>query len=334
MPAEISILLPFHHSSDTLQDAVNSILRQTIESWELILIDNNGDAESRKTAETFARQEKRIKIVHEPQQGIAFALNTGLEHCAAEIIARMDADDIMHPVRLEQQLRFMQKNSQVGLVSCRCTFSSDSDQAEGYRHFVDWQNAILTPDQHFLNRFVESPIAHPSVMFRKELIEKYGKYDTGPVPEDYELWLRWMSHGVAFAKVDEELLHWRDRQERLSRTSTNYSEDAFFKVKIKYLVQWLKSTLHPDRKIIICGTGKKSRRGAEALQNSGLPVHAFTDVKHAIVEGHRFFPVEELRGNRYYFFISFIAKRGVGLEIRKFLKGMDLEEGKDFLLAG
>jgi hypothetical protein len=70
-------------------------------------------------------------------------------------------------------------------------------RSEGYALFVEWQNRLISHEEHFLSRFIESPLAHPSVMFRKNLIEKFGFYHTGTLPEDYELWLRWFDCGAS-----------------------------------------------------------------------------------------------------------------------------------------
>ena len=86
---------------------------------------------------------------------------------------------------------------------------------------MDWQNQILSPKQHWVNRFKESPVAHPTVMFRRELIDEHGLYSVKPIPEDYELWLRWMENGIRFAKIAEKLFVWTDSSNRLSRVHQN-----------------------------------------------------------------------------------------------------------------
>jgi hypothetical protein len=86
-----------------------------------------------------------------------------------------------------------------------------------------------------LRCFVEASVAHPSVMFRRELLEKYGGYRDGPFPQDYELWLRWLEAGVRFGKVDAELLTWNDPPQRLWRTDTRYSVEAFYAIMCRHL---------------------------------------------------------------------------------------------------
>lgn len=329
----ISIILPFYQTATTLYQAIESIHRQTFTNWELILINNNSSDGSALIAEAWKARDSRIIIVEEAKQGIAHALNTGLQHAAAPLIARMDADDIALPLRLAKQLKFMSQYPSVGVVATQCDFRSILPQSLGYELFVDWQNQILSPEAHFLNRFIESPIAHPSVMFRWECLEKYGGYDTDHLPEDYELWLRWMAQGVQFAKIPEKLLIWQDHSKRLSRHHSNYHQNVFFQIKCRYLAKWIKKNVDSRRKILICGTSKICRIRANLLESEGIEVYGFTDVRPRRLQNSLFVPAQQIQKKDCYFIINFISKRGVGQTIRKFLKSRGMIEGCDFLLA-
>lgn len=184
---KISVLLPFYRPGPALDEAVGSILSQGLGDFELLLIDNNADPGSREVAARRAAEDARIRLVHEARQGIAHALNAGLAHARGTYIARMDADDISRTGRLEKQAGFLDAHPEIGAVSSQTAFRSSVPKNEGYALFVDWQNGLITHEDHVLNRFVESPLAHPTIMFRKKLIDLYGPYDTGELPEDYEL---------------------------------------------------------------------------------------------------------------------------------------------------
>jgi glycosyltransferase involved in cell wall biosynthesis len=328
-----SILLPFYQAPDTLGPAIQSLIDQTHLDWELLLIDNNADPVTRAVAQRFAQTDTRIKILLEPQQGIAFALNTGLAAARHPYIARMDADDLCHPQRLEKQIRFLEEHRYIGVVACQTTFQSNMEESGGFQHYVEWQNQIISPEEHALQRFVESPIAHPSIVFRKELAERYGAYDTGPSPEDYELWLRWMSQGVTIAKLPEHLLTWTDHPERLSRTHPNYHKEAFYEIKCRYLAQFIHSHVNPNKRIVIAGAGKLPRARAELLANEGIKLYGFTDVKVRQLPDSQFVPINMLTHPRAWFIVSFISKRGVGDAIRELLKSRGFVEGRDFILA-
>jgi glycosyltransferase involved in cell wall biosynthesis len=329
----VSVLLPFYRASETMERAIQSVVRQSFPDWELLLIDNNADELTSQIAHRWQLQEERIRVIREPRQGIAFALDTGLQQAAA-LVARMDADDVAHPDRLRQQYTYLQSHPEVGVVACQCSFASTLPQAEGYRHFVAWQNSILSPEAHFLNRFIESPVAHPSVMYRKELVENFGGYNTDPGPEDYELWLRWMSQGVQFAKVPEELLLWQDHPARLSRTHVDYATSRFWETKMHYLALWLKQNLPASRKIVVCGASKQIRKRADLLRAKGIKVYGYTDIKSRPVPAGKFIPLDNIKEDKDFFFVNLIARRGVREAIRENLKRLGLQEGVDFIMAG
>ena len=330
--ARTTVLLPFRNASATLDAAIASIAQQTHSDWNMLLIDNASTDESPEIAAHWAGRDPRITLLRESRIGIAHALNAGLSHAEGEYIARMDADDISHPERFAKQVAWLETHPEVGVLGTRTAFSSTVEESRGMRAFVRWQNAIITPQEHFLKRFVDAPLAHPTVMFRRELVELHGGYNTGPLPEDHELWLRWMDAGVRFAKLPEELLTWSDHEERLSRTHANYSVDAFFRTKVKWLAKWMQRTLN-GRPVIIAGSSGLCRDRAEQLEAEGIVIHAFTDVRPRDVPGRAFVPHDRLPAAGEAFIVSFISQRGTGDRIAEFLVSRGLAVGEDFILA-
>lgn len=328
----VSILLPFRNAAATLDAAIASIVAQTCTDWELLLIDNASTDASHTIAKRWAAKQERVRLTTAPIVGIAHALNSGLSEAQGRYIARMDADDISHPDRLAKQVAFMDAHAEIGVLGTRTTFSTTMEKSSGMRWFTHWQNTILSPQEHYVKRFVDAPLAHPTVLFRRELIEQQGGYDTGPLPEDHELWLRWMDAGVRFAKLPEELLRWNDHAQRLSRTHPNYSVDAFFTTKVKWLAKWMKRTLN-GRSVIIAGTSPMCRERARLLEAEGIAICAFTDVKPRVVPGGSFIPHDALPRPGDAFIVSFISQRGTGDRIAAYFRSRGLAEGADFVLA-
>ncbi len=186
----------------------------------------------------------------------------------------MDADDELAPDRLSAQAALLGARPDVGVASCLVAFGGDPSAARGYALHVEWINALREPEEIAANRFVESPLAHPSVMFRRELFDLYGGYVDGPWPEDYALWLRWMDAGVRFAKVPRVLLTWNDPPARLSRVDPRYSVEAFYACKCR----WLARTLPPDRPVWLWGAGRVTRRRFAVLERLWRPFAGFIDV--------------------------------------------------------
>ncbi|MBS1581059.1 MAG: glycosyltransferase [Bacteroidetes bacterium] len=329
----VCVLLPFRDAEGTLDDAIASIAGQGFQDQTLLLIDNASTDGSAAIAAQWCARDPRIRTIAEPRIGIAHALNTGLFHVRTRFIARMDADDVAHPERLAKQVAFLQAHPDIGVVGTRTTFATTVRKSSGMQWFVGWQNAILTPQEHYVKRFVDAPLAHPTVMFRRSLIDAHGGYDEGPLPEDHELWLRWMHAGVRFAKLPEEMLTWNDHERRLSRTHPNYSVDAFFDVKAKWLAAWYRRRFPEGRPIIVAGTSGLCRQRAARLEAEGLRIHAFTDVSGRGVPGRAFIPHDRLPGAGEAFVVSFISQRGTGDRIAAFLAARGLVEGTDFLLA-
>ncbi len=330
---EVTILLPFYRAGEEFNHAIESIVNQTFSQWQLLLISNNGNQKGLAIAEKWAKKDPGICLLEEPGQGIAHALNAGLIHCNTPYVARMDADDISHPERLRKQYDYLENNPTVDAVSTQTIFHTDIPGSIGFSLFVDWQNSIITPEQHDLFRFIESPLAHPTIMFRKELIDRHGNYSTRPLPEDYEMWLRWMDHGVRMYKIPEPLFTWNDHAKRLTRTHDNYSREAFFQVKCEYLAKWINRNVPKNKKIVVCGSSRIGRKRAALLQELGVDIYGFTDVKKRPNRQVNFFHLNEITGPGPWFLINFIARRGVGLAIRHHFSSLGFTEGKDFILA-
>ncbi len=330
----VSVILPFSCPGSKLEDAIRSIIKQDFRDWELILINNNACEISAAVADWYTKADHRIKQIYEPVQSVAHAMNTGLCHAKSDLVARMDADDISLPERLHKQVAYMVANPETGAVATQTIFNSDIGNSEGFSIYVEWQNSIITHREHYLSRFIESPLAQPTIMFRKELINLYGYYNTGNMPEDYELWLRWFEKGVRFYKIPRPLLQWNDHSERLTRTHKNYSIDAFLNIRYEYLARWLNNNIVDEKKIIVCGTSKNIIRKAKQLSELAVNIYGFTDVRPIATPSVNFIPHRELTDPKKYFILNLISKRGVGKAIKDHFGALGFVEGRDFILAG
>jgi glycosyltransferase involved in cell wall biosynthesis len=285
-------------------------------------------------ATQFATRFKNVYLHHETRQGIAYALNTGLEFCRGKYIARMDADDVMLPGRLQLQNDFLDKNPGSGLVSGLVKTNHDLTGTEGMNHFTSQINEMLSEQEIYHHRFVESPFAHPSVMFRKSLIEQFGNYSTAGGPEDYELWLRWFSNGVRMNKLPVEVIYWRDHASRLTRNHPDYSRAGFALTRLHYLAIWIQNHWQ-NKPIWIWGGGKYSRKSALALIDQGIPISGFIDVfTERKIPGYRVMHFSNIPPSGQIFIISMISNRGKFKEVKLHLTGLGYEPDRDFILAG
>lgn len=330
---KISVILPFHNAGKTLQGAVESILNQSFNDWELILVDNASVDSGAEIAQKYARKDPRIILLKEVEKGIVPALRKGYKNSSGDYIARMDADDIAASDRLELQQEFLNKHPNYGLVGSKVRLFPATSKNMGLLRYVNWHNKFLTHNEIRIKSFVDAPVIHPSVMFRRSVVEKHGYLKKGDFPEDYELFLRWLDAGVKFHKLDKILLHWRDSESRLTRTDPRYRKEAFFKVKAKYLPGYLKTHNPCYPKVYLWGAGKNARKWRNILPED-LEIVASFEVDAQKVDNKQILHYSEIPENGGIFILSLVSNQGAGEQIKKHLQFIGYREGKDFILAG
>ncbi len=327
----VSVVMPVYNAADTVVQTLDSLRAQTHSPLEIIAVDDG----STDGTTDLLRQQRDIVLLERPHRGIVPALNDGLAVASGKYIARMDADDLCTPERMAVQAAFLDASPRIGLVGCRVEFGGDRGKQAGYAAYVDWINSLTLPQDIALNRFVESPFAHPSVMFRKELVSACGGYRDGAFPEDYELWLRWMDHGVKMGKVDETLLRWNDPPTRLSRTDERYAVDAFYRTKAAYLYKWLETNNphHPD--VMVWGAGRVTRRRAALLEEHGIRIRGYIDIKPRRLNcGTPVIPPEEIPPAPHGFIIPMVSSRGARVKIARFLRDKGYIPGEGCIFCG
>lgn len=337
MPPVVSILLPVHNAAATLPRALASLFGQTLADWELVAIDDGSTDTTPQLLAAAAAADARVRIVAIPHAGIVAALAAGLAAARAPLIARMDADDECRPERLARQVALLAANPGIGVCATLVDFGGDPVARRGYALHVEWTNSLVTSEAIALNRFVESPLAHPSVMFRRELLAAHGGYRDHEWPEDYELWLRWLDAGVHFAKVPEPLLVWHDPPQRLSRNHPRYRTDAFYACKCHYLARWLSRHVAPGRPLFLRGAGKPTRRRFAALGTHGVRLAGYVDVDArkigGTIAGLPVLAPEAVPAAAECFVLGAVGTRGARDFIRTQLSAQGRVEGRDFLMV-
>lgn len=330
----ISIVMPLRNAAATVHTAIDSILAQTWGDWELIAVDDGSKDATGEIVDSHARADSRVRLISREPLGIAAALREGCGAARGEWIARMDGDDRMMPERLEAQLDFSRKHPDLGLISSLARYGGSSP---GYAAHVDWINGLHTPEEISLRRFVEAPVAHPSVFFRRDLLGQHGGYRDGDFPEDYDLWLRWLEAGVRFGKVLRELIAWNDPPARLSRTDPRYSMENFYRMKCVHLASWIGQNVEPHRALWLWGAGRVTRRRFDPLEERGVRFEGFIDIdpKKANThrDGRRVVMAKALPTRHEAFILVGVGNRGASSAIAAHLSGKGWVEGRDFLLA-
>lgn len=326
---KISVLLPVRNAESTILQALESLWRQSFPDFEVVLV-NDGSSDA--TPDLLdACHDPRLKVITLPPVGIAAALNEGLKYCKAPLVARMDADDIAHPERLEKQWKFFQEHPAVDVLASRVAFGGSAEVSRGYALYVEAINELMSHQQMWCRRFWDAPLAHPSVMFRKEVVLEAGGYSQEAVPEDYELWLRLFARGHFFAKHPDSLLQWNDHENRLSRNHPNYSKKAFWQLKARYFARWLQEEFGaaPPPVYLWGETGRKQRSRYLLEEEVAIAGRIHFSSQPAHDDWIHYTAVPDLRGS---LILVYVNNRKGQEEIRAYLEKNGFAEGKDYFL--
>ncbi len=327
--------MPCRDAAETLEEALGSILSQTFRDFEVVAVDDGSRDETPRLLQAWGRRDPRVRPLLRPRLGIVAALSEGLAACRAPLIARMDADDRAHRERLARQVAFLEAHPEVAVVGCLVEAFPPEEVREGFRIYLEWQNGLVTPEDIAREIFVESPLAHPSVMMRREWLARAGGYQEHGWPEDYDLFLRLHLAGARFAKVPEVLLWWRERPDRLTRADSRYSVENFLRAKAHYLAR---GPLTERDAVLIWGAGQMGRRLSKHLLRQGVPLVAFVDIDPAkIGRTRRGKPIISLadlpdwwRRYRRPAVLAAVGSRGARALIREQLTAMGLVEAQDW----
>lgn len=333
MVARVSILMPVYNAALTLEAAVQSLLRQSMPEFELVIVNDGSTDETPNLLRQFAQRDPRVIVLETPHRGIVAALNEGLQVCRCELIARMDADDICHRDRLAQQVRFMESHPEISVCGSLVKMFPKKNLLGGMLRYEQWLNSLVSPEEIARDIFVESPLAHPSVMLRRNELLDLGGYHESSWVEDYDLWLRYHLHGKRLAKVPKVLLFWRHMPGRVTVTDPRCSLEAFLRAKAHYISVLLARVGRP---VVLWGAGQTGRRLLKHLMREGVVPMAIVDVDAKKI-GHKLRGVQivspEWLAMRDVFVVTAVSSLGARDLIRKNLARLGFQETRDFICA-
>jgi glycosyltransferase involved in cell wall biosynthesis len=228
----VTVLMSVYNGAPYLAEAVGSILGQTFSEFELLVVDDGSTDDSAAILQ--ACTDTRLKVIkNESNLGLIASLNRGLEAIRGEYVARMDADDIALPNRLQRQVEFLRASPRTGLCGT------------WFRTFGGDRSTVVHPptaaDDTAARLFYESPLGHPTVMFRRALLEEHElRYSREyPHAEDFELWTRF-ARVTELANVPEVLLRYRQHEEQVSSLKKAKQEESVRKILLSQLAR-----IHP-----------------------------------------------------------------------------------------
>jgi glycosyltransferase involved in cell wall biosynthesis len=272
--ALVSILLPCRNAEAFLKDCLVSLFDQSFPDFEIIAIDDGSVDQTAVILAHWARHDSRVRVLSPGRVGLVKALQCGSNAASGDFIARMDADDIAEPLRLQRQLDLLANKPELAACGTGVRYFPREHVRDGARAYEAWLNALHEPAHLARDIFVECPIAHPTLMMRRSVFQAVGGYQDRDWPEDYDLVLRLWAAGHHIANVPQQLLYWRDRPNRLSRSHPRYSLDAFRSCKVHYL----KNTLLSNRAVAIWGAGPVGKAFARELRAQHVSITSFLDI--------------------------------------------------------
>ena len=220
-PPCVTVLMSVYNGEKYLSVAIDSILAQTYSDFEFLIIDDASSDGSLEIIKSYI--DPRIKLIANPERmGLAANLNRGIQLAGGEYIARMDADDISMPQRLEKQVAFMNANPDIAASGTYVIDMNETGRDLKIRKTLQGRSLMRWA-------WMPSPMIHPTVILRKNVVEKFG-YDSSMEPaEDYGLWLRMACAGERLDNLGEVLLRYRVHEQsvtsskRTTQLLTTYS---------------------------------------------------------------------------------------------------------------
>lgn len=327
----VSVVMPVRNGGAWLNAAVESILGQSLAQLELILVDDHSED---RAIERLTADDPRLRVLISEGRGVSSAFNTGFSQASGAFVARMDADDIALPARLERQVEYLESKPEVGICGACVEIFTEGELAGGNRRYQAWLNSCRTPQAIHREIFIESPIPNPTAMFRREVLEKLGGFADPDWPEDYDLYLRADELGIGMGKPEPVLLRWREHENRLTRSDDRYSLEQFQAAKAHYLAR---GRLPGRGSVVIWGAGPSGQLIHDLLRAEDVDIAGFLEVHPRRIGGQKrglpVWPIEQVDELEDQLVLVAVGAAGARQEIRQFMQAREKEEGADYLFV-
>jgi len=327
----ISIVMPAKNAASYLDDCLDSIFMQTINEWELLVVNDHSTDDTVLMLEKYALQDSRIKVLHNQGKGIIEALRLAYSYASGNFITRMDADDLMAKHKLET-MRAQLVDYGIGHIALgQVKYFSEKTLGDGYKKYELWLNELISKANSWKDLYKECVIPSPCWMVHRHDFEKAGAFNSDYWPEDYDLCFRFYQAGLKPIASDEVLHHWRDYDDRTSRNDPHYSDNRFLDLKCHYFV---KLGLSQKKNLVLWGAGKKGKAIASHLNEYKVKFRWLSNNEKKIgkdIYGRVLESQSEIRSIENPLVVIAVANQQEQAEIRNILEDLGLEWGFQFL---
>ena len=232
---KISVIIPTYNSAEFLKESIDSVLNQTTDDFEIIIIDDSTNEDVKNVLDSYS--DDRIICVKGPHNGISAALNKGIDLSKGIYVARMDADDVCMPDRLKKESDYLDTHPEIGV----CGMLAEAFFMDGRPPTIWGQERIYEMENPgIIDQLLSTPaVCHPTAMFRKEVFDRYElRYNENfRTAEDQELWIRALKY-TRFHNIMEIGLRYRVHDNNTSTTKHDEGENNALQLRIE-LMKWL-----------------------------------------------------------------------------------------------
>ena len=331
--AEISILLPYRDAAATLEAALRSIERQTFRDWQCVLVDDGSTDQGPQIVESFQRRDPRFQSIRTETRGLVAALQEGADRCRGRLVARKDADDLMHSNRLARQVESLEENPDWQGCGTYVRMFPRPAPGSGMRAYEDWLHSQRSAEDIAGQRFIECPVAHPTWMLRREALQQCGYRDAGWT-EDWDLLLRWHAVGFRFGVVPERLLGWRRSADSYSATHPACSRPQIDACRAHHIAT---GVLGETDRFVLWGYGSTGRRLTRALEKLGKRPSVILE-RHpgrigSTIQGAPVVPFEQAESYRDHPLLISLKGEVPRTAARSFLNERGFSEGRNYFFC-
>lgn len=218
MNAQVSIIVPCYKQAHFLNESLQSVLDQTYEYWECIIVNDGSPDNTESIAQQWCEKDHRFSYLYKENGGLPSARNAGIKRSKGEFIVALDSDDILHFDFLKKLVPELKLNNNLGIVSCYRYFFS--------KNKANIINKYTATGSTYYDLMFENKLM-PSSIYRKKCWEEVGGYDESMVKgfEDWEFWLNITKRGWEFKFIEEFLFYYRKaKKSMLVDTLNNHAE--------------------------------------------------------------------------------------------------------------
>ncbi|MDC3260750.1 glycosyltransferase [Winogradskyella sp.] len=291
----VSILTPFKNVSNYIEECLTSIINQSYNNWELVIIDDHSTDNSFDIVEYLAKSDSRIKLFKNDGAGIIKALRKAFKESSGDYVTRMDSDDIMAKNKLEVMVNQLKEYGKQHVALGLVQYFSAIGISNGYAKYEAWLNRLTEAGKNYSEIYKECVIASPCWMLHRTDLLACDAFNPNRYPEDYDLTFRFYEHGYKCIPSNQLLHYWRDYSTRTSRTHKHYAQNYFLDIKLHYFI---KLDYNTSRPITIWGAGFKGKTIAKRLVEKGIAFHWICDNVKKIgkeIYGVKLQPFEDLK---------------------------------------